>query len=277
MSEDLINEIEAIQSIYGDDVLREVDGASVYILSIPHQETSLRVLFPPDYPESIPQLLGTERTGPQARKGHGRHVLDTARATLTSVFHPGSVCLFDLLQELDPALTEDSSGQQSSPADPEDDICLSLNAEPSVTFGLEEEPRWILSSVVTEKKSTFVARACSVTSPAHAQACVSYLLDSDKRAAKATHNISAFRIRASVTAGSKGERTYQDFDDDGESAAGGRLLHLLQLVNAWDVLVVVSRWYGGIKLGPDRFSIINKVAREAVVNGGWTESRMVNG
>ena len=26
--------------------------------------------------------------------------------------------------------------------------------------------------------------------------------------------------------------------------AGGRLLHLLQIVNASDVMVVVSRWYG---------------------------------
>lgn len=275
MSEDLVNEIEAIQSIYGSDVLREVECASIYILSIPHVETSLRVSFPPDYPESIPQLLGTETTG--ARKGHGSHVLDTARATLLSVFNPGSVCIFDLLQELDIALTEESSSQHSFPADLPDDIRLSLNAKPSVTFTLEEEPRWVLSSTVTEKKSTFVARACSVTSPAQAQACVSYLLDSDKRAAKATHNISAFRIRAPFTAGSRNEITYQDFDDDGENAAGGRLLHLLQVMNAWDVLVVVSRWFGGIKLGPDRFSIINNVAREAVVKGGWTESKMVNG
>lgn len=275
MSEDLVNEIEAIQSIYGNDVLREVECTSVYILSIPHVETSLRVSFSPDYPESIPQLLGTETTG--ARKGQGSHILDTARATLLSVFNPGSVCLFDLLQDLDTALTEKFSSQQSLPPDLEDDIRLSLNAEPSLSFSLEEEPRWVLSSTVAEKKSTFVARACSVTSPAQAQACVSSLLESDKRAAKATHNISAFRIRAPITARSSSEITYQDFDDDGENAAGGRLLHLLQVMNVWDVLVVVSRWYGGIKLGPDRFGIINNVAREAVVKGGWTESRIVNG
>lgn len=80
-----------------------------------------------------------------------------------------------------------------------------------------------------------------------------------------------------MTAESRSEITYQDCDDDGETAAGGRLLHLLQVMNVWDVLVVVSRWYGGIKLGPDRFSIINKVAREAIVKGGWTGSKMVNG
>lgn len=40
-------------------------------------------------------------------------------------------------------------------------------------------------------------------------------------------------------------------------------------MEVWGVLVVVSRWYGGVKLGPDRFRCITGVAREAVVRGGW--------
>lgn len=31
-----------------------------------------------------------------------------------------------------------------------------------------------------------------------------------------------------------------------------------------DVLVVVSRWYGGVHLGPDRFRLINNAARQVV-------------
>ena len=262
MSEDLINEIEAIQSIYGHDVLREADAAFVYVLSIPNRQSSLRVSFPPDYPESIPQFLGTESA---VRKGYGTHVLNTARATLFSVFTPGSVCLFDLLQELETALTEESNGQQLSSSDPEEDASLVPNAALSDACDVEEEPCWVLSSPVTEKKSTFVARACAVTSPPQAQASVAQL-GSDKRAAKASHHIFAYRIHA------VGEVIHQDFDDDGESTAGRRLLRLLQAMNVWDVLVVVSRWYGGIKLGPNRFNIINNVAREAVVRGGWTKS-----
>jgi len=63
---------------------------------------------------------------------------------------------------------------------------------------------------------------------------------------------------------------YQDYNDDGESAAGGRLLRLLQSMEVWNVLVVVSRWFGGIKLGAERFKWINSVARESVVNAGLT-------
>ncbi|MCJ1461330.1 eIF2 kinase Gcn2p negative regulator [Mycoblastus sanguinarius] len=120
-----------------------------------------------------------------------------------------------------------------------------------------------------EKKSIFLARVCAVTSPAQAKACVAHLLATDKRAARATHNITAYCIRSLPTADSVKEIIHQDCDDDGETAAGGRLLHLLQVMDVWGLLVVVSRWYGGVKLGPDRFRIINTVAREAIVDGGW--------
>jgi hypothetical protein len=52
-----------------------------------------------------------------------------------------------------------------------------------------------------------------------------------------------------------------DNDDDGEDAAGGKLAELLSLMAVNNVMVVVSRWYGGIQLGPDRFKHINNVAR----------------
>ena len=53
-----------------------------------------------------------------------------------------------------------------------------------------------------------------------------------------------------------------DCDDDGESGAGARLLHLLDILGVKNVCVVVSRWYGGVHLGPDRFRHINNAARQ---------------
>ncbi|KAG5926753.1 hypothetical protein E4U42_002972, partial [Claviceps africana] len=60
------------------------------------------------------------------------------------------------------------------------------------------------------------------------------------------------------------ELQFQDCDDDGETAAGGRLLHLMQVMDVWGVVVVVSRWFGGVKLGPRRFAVINAVARDGL-------------
>ncbi|KAJ1470136.1 ribosomal protein S5 domain 2-type protein [Baffinella frigidus] len=81
--------------------------------------------------------------------------------------------------------------------------------------------------------------------------------------ARASHNILAFRLTT------PSGNLLSDCDDDGESAAGGRLLHLLNIVGAANVCVVVSRWYGGIHLGPDRFKHINSVARQLLASQGY--------
>jgi len=60
-----------------------------------------------------------------------------------------------------------------------------------------------------------------------------------------------------------------DYDDDGESQAGARLKHLLEILELDNVLVVVSRWYGGTLLGADRFKHINQAARDALELGGF--------
>jgi hypothetical protein len=43
---------------------------------------------------------------------------------------------------------------------------------------------------------------------------------------------------------------------------------LFSVSQAIDVMVVVSRWYGGIHLGPDRFRIINSAARALLSEAG---------
>ncbi|KAI5286312.1 eIF2 kinase Gcn2p negative regulator [Ascosphaera aggregata] len=126
---------------------------------------------------------------------------------------------------------------------------------------------WIVSDTLTRKKSVFLARAAHVTSEHDARKYVEHLIATDKKVAKATHNVTAWRIKG------QGEfNDIQNSDDDGESAAGGKLLTLLQMTDAWNVMVVVSRWFGGIKLGPERFRAINSVAKDALSRGGWNES-----
>lgn len=84
----------------------------------------------------------------------------------------------------------------------------------------------------------------------------------NRKIANATHNITAYRIVQNNGV------TLQDSDDDGEAQAGGRLLHLLQILGLENVMVIVSRWYGGIHLGPDRFRHINNAARNVLEKAG---------
>jgi hypothetical protein len=167
------------------------------------------------------------------------------------------------------------------------------------------------------------------------EAVVAILLQ-DHKVAAATHNIMAYRIAEPNGVWA------QDHDDDGETAAGKNLLHLMQLVDVVNVVVVrsprtgqpasktvdvclawhnpsrftqllvlehrrysavckawqcgkllwliccmqephpprvgwatqvVTRWFGGIHLGPDRFKIINNVARSLLDHEGYIKQK----
>jgi len=126
----------------------------------------------------------------------------------------------------------------------------------------------ILSSeTITVKKSTFQGHGAVVFTLDDVKKVLKKLKQ-NKKVSQATHNIVAYRL-----AGVK-ENTYiQDYADDGEIHAGGRLMHLLQIMDVKNVVIVVSRWYGGILLGPDRFRLINNVAREAVLALGIYEPK----
>ncbi|PKX96592.1 IMPACT family protein [Aspergillus novofumigatus IBT 16806] len=258
-------------------------------LQIPeHPNLSFLLGFDASYPDTPPKILRTASTG---ARGEGKIAVDVLEDIVGRTYQPGAVCLFDVINDAVEAFRELSLGGNNSSSNKNQDsekkgaeeearASPARVAEDTATlslqdaFGLDSPPDWVLSDVVMEKKSVFVGRAAHVTSLEQAQGYLDHLLAMDKKVAAATHNISAWRIRQQKPANGKGESAemiVQDCDDDGETAAGGRLLHLMQLMDVWDVIVVVSRWYGGILLGPDRFRIINAVGRDALIKGGFVK------
>ncbi|KAL1959426.1 hypothetical protein VTO42DRAFT_2229 [Malbranchea cinnamomea] len=268
------------------------------VLRIPEHEhvSSFLLGFDSEYPATPPRVLGTAST---SSRGEGKRWVEILSHSVASVWIPGSVCLYDAIVDAGEKLEEiratEGKGnkeeeaphrqqQQASCAGDDEDgslqggmSALNLDKDADLKAGLknnapqlESPPSWILSEVVTEKKSVFVARVAHVESKDQAEKYLDHLLATEKKVAAATHNITAWRIREKSTAGDV--KVFQDYDDDGETAAGGRLLHLMQLMDVWNVVVVVTRWYGGVKLGPDRFRIINAVARDALVRGGFDKA-----
>lgn len=283
---------------------------------------SIRIAFPAAYPDEPPLVLGTQTVGEGLQKGTGARVVELLRDTLGRVFVPGVPVVFELLEEcgvvLEGMVEDDDddggeggrervgvvvhgdgngNGSGNRITNEDEDGNAQEQQQQQDDWG---EPQWIVSEPLVEKKSVFVARVATVSSPAQAQAYLAHLLAADRHVARATHNITAYRINGSsgshVNNNSSGNSnrtatsrststsntkqssttttmnpaiTYQDSDDDGETAAGSRVLHLMQLMDVWDVLVVVTRWYGGVLLGPDRFRCINQVAREGLVKGGF--------
>lgn len=268
----LNDECEALNSIYGDETIA-ITGSSpekiTATLNFPNQPFSFLLEFAGDYPDVPLRIVGTHSTGNTA-KGAGEAAVAALHNTLGQVYRPGEVCLFDVLEEGGAALeaiaeqygeTQDpTKGSTSRSAAQDQDEDLALTPDSAVNL---PPPNWTTTEAAMVNKSVFVARACPVSSMTDVTNAVSHLLSSNKKVAGATHNIKAWRIRDHSAAAT------QDYDDDGESAAGSRMLHLMQLMDVWNVLVVVTRWYGGVKLGPDRFRVINNVAREALTAGGY--------
>ncbi|CAL1710559.1 unnamed protein product [Somion occarium] len=104
---------------------------------------------------------------------------------------------------------------------------------------------------------------------------------------RATHCMYAWRVRASTSRSStstspsrpsKGSTDVQPpistsilsgSCDGNESGAGERLSRLLELGGYENVIVIVHRWYGGVKLGSDRWKCISGAAKEALQLGGF--------
>lgn len=124
---------------------------------------------------------------------------------------------------------------------------------------------------VVDRKSVFQGHCAVVQRVEHVDLLLSKLKE-NRKIENAFHNMWAYRLDRGdpeARSSSKSASIMQDCDDDGEQAAGGRLLSLLQILNVVNVMVVVTRWYGGIQLGPARFKHINNAARDALVKGGF--------
>lgn len=84
-----------------------------------------------------------------------------------------------------------------------------------------------------------------------------------------SHDMYAYRVLQlkrgrSGVAGPDDFSLHEEKEDDGERWGGDRVLKVAREEGASDVLVVVSRWYGGELLGPVRFEHIENAARASV-------------
>lgn len=101
-------------------------------------------------------------------------------------------------------------------------------------------PRATFQKELEIKKSIFLATLIPVKSEEEAQEAIAKM---KKEKRDATHNCSAYRIGT--------ERIYEKSSDDGEpqGTAGHPMLHVLQMNELTNTLAIVTRWFGGIKLG----------------------------
>lgn len=104
---------------------------------------------------------------------------------------------------------------------------------------------WQVEGVVSDRGSKYAVSG----GPAAGRAdCAAFLADLRrvKKYAKATHNSWA------CLSSTEGALRH----DDGETGAAAVILRMLEREGLHDTIIVVTRWYGGVHLGGDRFAHI---------------------
>ena len=118
---------------------------------------------------------------------------------------------------------------------------------------------WKASQKITLKSSTFIAHAAPIKSPSARAELVRALMTQKPELETATHN--AWAVRTSY---GNSPLVQEASFDDGESGCGKLMLELMRTANLTNVVVVLTRWFGGVMLGPDRWRLMRESVNDAV-------------
>uniref|UniRef100_A0A914UHY8 RWD domain-containing protein n=1 Tax=Plectus sambesii TaxID=2011161 RepID=A0A914UHY8_9BILA len=257
------DEIEALAAIYNENFIVESETRVTIIVG---DGVQLVIDLPSDYPSMSPpnfELSAPGLSGAQKMRISNRlqdiYVENLGEPVLFSWTEAVKEELEELSQEPAASDAQEAEAELEPTGEPDDAIAYDASA-----------PEIFSGPSLTDRKSAFQAHLAKVTSKEQVDA-VLRVLKSNNKIARATHNMVAYRIIEERQT-DKGElRTirHQDCVDDGETGAGIKLLHLLEILDARDVVVVITRWYGGIHLGSDRFRHICDLAKKILVEHGY--------
>ncbi|KAK4044240.1 hypothetical protein C8A01DRAFT_12364 [Parachaetomium inaequale] len=135
---------------------------------------------------------------------------------------------------------------------------------PTATFKPPPKPTWAASRPITLKDSTFIARATHLSDPSQRKALIQSLLKDIPHLKTASHNAWAYRLRPPREASSLTARVREESFDDGETGCGDLMLRVMREAGAVDTLVVLTRWFGGTMLGPDRWRLMRNCVSAAL-------------
>lgn len=258
------DEIAAISAIYGDEFKEDNASEGIYImhfssLNAGHsRDIDLKVTLPESYPAMCPPVYEVHAPWME------RSLKQSLHNALQNIYlkNIGEPILYlwaeevrEFLLQIPTSISDGSKVDSWKDNQNYKDEDVQVESTTPCHEIFHGEP-------LIDRKSVFQAHVANVTSMCQVQTVRNAILH-NKKVANATHNILAYRFRNNLGV------LIQDCDDDGETAAGSRLLHLLNILNVDNTLVIVSRWYGGIHLGPDRFKHINNVARRTLSDHGF--------
>jgi len=122
------------------------------------------------------------------------------------------------------------------------------------------------SERISKKNSVFIAHATTLPSPELLPALLQEL-KTHPSLKRASHCMYAYRISPNNAPDFPHVSLGQN--DGGERGSGDLLSRLLEVMESKNVVVVVSRWHGGVNLGPERWRLISGVAKEVLERGAF--------
>ena len=251
-----MEELEALRGIYGDDVVwvREEEPRAILVRAGRYEYLAE---FCAGYPTERAPRLTVRDTEYTADTKELRRLADDVAGD----FVAGEVFCFaaflrvgELLESGEYALFEAKEEEESAPEEgraKEREVRRARRECPIPIF--QTEP-------ILDRKSKFIGYSAVVHSAEDVQMVIDKLYE-DPKIQVATHNMWAYRIEEE-----RGGRAIinEDADSDGEDGASEKMTFLLNVMDEKESFVMVSRWWGGILLGPVRFKHIARMTEQAL-------------
>lgn len=240
-------EVEVLKAIFDADAVTYQPATKHTAASIkikldtqPPTDSTLSAQLPHDYPAQPPKVPTL-----RCEKYSAAECALLVSNMLENEVHQGEVCLFNYCQELalllSDKLAQDGPSKEVVPAKVEPRPLRQIKI-------FHGEP-------LSDKKSVFQAHLALIEKPSDINDVFDILHSLNKKVEHATHNMRAYRVMTP-------NGILQDAEDDGENNAGKCMLFVLEQCRAVGVVCIVSRWFGGILLGPIRFRHIANVVRD---------------
>lgn len=259
-------EIDMILGMFSDECERYESTPDSFLIHLPFR-FELQITLPPKgYPEErYPQLYLLSCPYAQLYALFSQELNKRMRDEI-----PLGIPMLALLLPLAQRVAEEFKELKEK----EDQAKQAEEEEESLRKQRDEERRQTMAidvwkgDVIVDRRSRFVAHMARVHSLDEVRQVVMYLR-SDKQIACAAHPaIYAYRFTDASGV------LQQDTDDDGESGASIKMAFLMDQLNVDGYVVVVTRWWGGILLGPDRFKHIMEVTKNILVTIPQREKEM---
>ncbi|UMM15120.1 hypothetical protein L5515_002676 [Caenorhabditis briggsae] len=250
--EQRLTEIESLAAIFPD--LLE-DSSEKQLIFRFQKNISIDILLPDDYPSISPPTFVL--SGPYLSRDQKEMIHNNLNEIY--VENMGFPVIFNWISAIQDFVQDLPQNKPKVAEDVADDVARVSVEEEVDDMNIQH------GEVFTDRKSAFQAHLAVVRSKEEVDR-VMRILKSNSKICRATHNILAYRF---TTENNGKSIHHHDCEDDGEHGASSKMLELMDRMKANNVMVVVTRWYGGIHLGPDRFRHINNLTRQILSDNNY--------